>query len=236
MPLISIKVDLVASLRYRKYIKEPDPAHAAVLAELAGADGINCYLREDRQHVRDRDLYILKETVKSKLTLQIAPDSELVERAIEVKPYQVTLMPFLSGTSVIDKGDLFASTADDLRAAGICVGYFIKPEIDEVKAAARGKANIVEFDCSDYARAEKKADVDAELERLEQAAQLASKLGMAPHCGNGLNYRNIRPLCDLDIFEEFTVGHAIISRAVMVGLDRAVGEMAGIVHTATGNS
>ena len=91
MPLISIKVDLIASLRYRKYIKEPDPAHGAVLAELAGADGINCYLREDRQHVRDRDLYILKETVKSKLTVQIAPDSELIDRAIEVQPFMVSV-------------------------------------------------------------------------------------------------------------------------------------------------
>lgn len=235
MPLISIKVDLVASLRYRTYIKEPDPAHAAVLAELAGADGINCYLREDRQHIRDRDFYILKETVKSKLTVQIAPDSELIERAVEVKPYMVTLMPFLSGTSVLDKGDLFASTAETLREAGINVGYFISPEVDSVKAAARGKAVFVELDGSDYARAEKKTDIEIELDRLEQTAQLASKLGMAPHCGNGLNYRNIRPLCDLDIFEEFTVGHAVISRALMVGFDRAVREMAGIVHAVPGN-
>lgn len=235
MPLISIKVDLVASLRYRKYIKEPDPAQAAVLAELAGADGINCFLREDRRHIRDRDFYILKETVKSKLTVQIAPDSELIERAIEVKPHTVTLMPFLSGTSVIDKGDLFASASAELRSAGINVGYFINPEVDEVKAAARGKADIVELDGLDYARAETKKDIEIELERLEQAAQLASKLGMTPSCGNGLNYRNIRPLLDLDIFKEFTVGHAVISRAVMVGLDRAVSEMAGIVHAVLGD-
>lgn len=235
MALISIKVDLVASLRYRNYIKEPDPAHAAVLAELAGADGINCYLREDRQHIRDRDFYILKETVKSKLTVQIAPDSELIERAIEVKPYLVTLMPFLSGTSVIDKADLFASSAETLRNAGINIGYFISPEVEAIKAAARSKADVVELDGSDYAQAESKGDKESELDRLEQMALLASKLGMAPHCGCGLNYRNIRPLCNLDIFEEFTVGHAVISRAVMVGLDRAVREMAGIVHAVPGN-
>ncbi|MCP4625323.1 MAG: pyridoxine 5'-phosphate synthase, partial [bacterium] len=104
-----------------------------------------------------------------------------------------------------------------------------------IKAAARGRANVVELDGSDYAKAISKADIDTELDRLEQMAQLVSKLGMSPHCGNGLNYRNIRPLCDLDVFEEFTVGHAVISRAVMVGLDRAVGEMAGIVHAVPGN-
>jgi len=235
MPLISIKIDPVALLRYRKYIKEPDPTHAAVLAELAGADGINCHLREDRRHIRDRDLYILKETVKSKLTLQIAPDSELVERAVEVKPHTVTLKPFLSGTSVIEKDDLFAATAEELRGAGVRVGYFISPEVDAVKAAARGRADMIELDTSDYARAETKEDMESELDRLEQMAQMASKLGMAPHCGCGLNYRNIRPLCDLDIFEEFTIGHAVISRAVMVGLDRAVREIAGIVHTVPGN-
>ena len=235
MPLISIKVDLVASLRYRKYIKEPDPAHAAVLAELAGADGINCYLREDRRHIRDRDFYILKETVKSRLTVQIAPDSELIERALEVKPYMVTLMPFLSGTSVDEKVDLFASSAETLRGAGINVGYFVSAEVESVKAAARGRAEVVELDASDYAQAETKGDIESELDQLEQMAQLAAKLGMAPHCGNGLNYRNIGPLVDLGIFEEFTVGHAVISRAVMVGMDRAVREIAGIIHAVPGN-
>lgn len=235
MPLLSIKVDLIASLRYRKYIKEPDPTHAAVLAEIAGADGINCYVREDRQHIRDRDFYILKETVKSKLTVQIAPDSELLERVIEAKPHTVILMPFLSGTSVLEKGELFASSAELIRQAGINIGYFISPEVDEVKAAARGKANIAFFDISDYAQAESNDNINEELERLEQTAQLASKLGMLPHCGNGLNYRNIRPVCNLDVFEEFTVGHAVVSKAVMVGMDRAVKEMAEIVHSANDN-
>ncbi|MCP4705225.1 MAG: hypothetical protein GY865_11495, partial [candidate division Zixibacteria bacterium] len=187
------------------------------------------------QHIRDRDFYILKETVKSKLTVQIAPDSELIERVLEVKPHMVTLMPFLSGTSVEEKADLFASTAEEFSGAGIGVGYFVSPEVDSIKAAARGRANVVELDGSDYAKAISKGDIDTELDRLEQMAQLVSKLGMSPHCGNGLNYRNIRPLCDLDVFEEFTVGHAVISRAVMVGLDRAVGEMAGIVHAVPGN-
>ena len=128
-----------------------------------------------------------------------------------------------------------SSSAETLREAGINVGYFISPEVETVKAAARGRANVVELDASDYAQAETTKDIESELDRLEQMAQLAAKLGMAPHCGCGLNYRNIRPLIDLDIFEEFTVGHAVISRALMVGLDRAVREIAGIVHAVPGN-
>ena len=160
----------------------------------------------------------------------------LLHLAVEVKPYMVTLMPFIaedvSLTSGIDMQDnvRYAEAVVTLQEAGIAVGYFIDPETDAVKDAARAKVDAVELNAHAYVNAETIESAESELERLDQAAQLAAKLGILPNCGNGLNYKNIRPLADLDIIEEFTVGHAIIGRAVMVGLDRAVGEMVDIVH------
>jgi len=238
MSLISIKVDYVASLREIKHLKEPDPAQAAVLAELAGADGISCQLREDRKHIRDRDLYLLKEMVKSKLTLQIEPVEDLIERAIEVKPWMVTLMPFSnediiakSGIDFENNRDLYAETSATLKNSGINVCYFIEPEIDAVKNAARAKIDAVELNAFRYISAETLEMAEAELDRMEQMSQLATKLDLTVNCGNGLNYKNIRPLIDLGTIEEFTVGYSIISRSLLVGMDRAVGEMVDIVHS-----
>ena len=238
MSLISVRVDTVAAMRISRRIKEPDPAHAAVIAELAGTDGITCHLREDRQHIRDRDLYILKEVVKSKLTVRIAPVEDLIDRIREVKPYMVTLIPpdtdDLSASNGIDfdtDADLYAVTAGALKDSGIGVCYLVNPDIEAVKAAAKAKVDAVELITSDYVNADSIEDAESELDRLEQMAQLASKLGMIVNCGGDLNYRNIRPVIDLGLMEEFTIGHSIMARALMVGLDRAVREMVDIVHT-----
>jgi len=237
MSLISVRVDAVAAMRVSKRIKEPDPAHAAVIAELAGADGITCHLREDRRHVRDRDLYILKEVVKSKLTVRIAPSEDLIDRIREVKPYMVTLMPpdtddlsVASGINFDTDADLYAVTAGMLKDAGIGICFLVNPDIEAIKAAARSKVDAVELIASDYVNADSMEDAESELDRLEQMAQLASKLGMMVNCGGGFNYRNIRPVIDLGLVEEFTIGHSIMARALMVGLDRAVREMVDIVH------
>jgi len=237
MPLVSIKVDNIAALRLIKRLKEPDPSHAAVLAEIAGADGITCHLREDRRYIRDRDLYILKEVVNSKLTVQISPVEELIERAIEVKPWMVTLMPPTNDDTVVGSGinldadrDLYADTALNLKGAGINVAYFVDPDIDAVKGAARAKADAVELNTGDYVRAGTIDSAEEELDRLEQMARLAAKLGLMANCGGGLNYRNIRPLTELGVFEEFTIGHAAVARALMVGVERAVRELVEIIH------
>jgi len=237
MSLVSIKVDYIASLREIKHLKEPDPAQAAVLAELAGADGISCHLREDRKHIRDRDLYLLKEMVKTKLTLQIEPVEDLIERALEVKPWLVTLMPFSDEDIIVQKGidfennrDLYAETSATLKGSGINVSYFIEPEIDAVKNAARAKIDAVELNAFRYISAETLETAEAELDRMEQMSQLASKLDLTVNCGNGLNYKNIRPLIDLGAIEEFTIGYSVISRALMIGMERAVREMVEIGH------
>lgn len=237
MASLSVKVDYVAALRDNRHPRTPDPSHAAVLAELAGSDGVTCHLREDRIGIRDRDIYILKEIVRTKFTLQIAPVDELMERALEVKPWMVTLMPLdmkdLSATSGIDlegKADVYSQAAMSLKKAGLNVCYFVNPEADLIKAAARVKVGVVELNVTHYVTAKSLAEAESELERLEQMANLARKLGMSVYCSGGLNYKNIRPVVDLDVFDEFTVGHAIISRSLMVGLERAVREMADIVH------
>ncbi len=239
MALLSIKVDNIAALREMRRFREPDPSQAAVLAELAGADGITCHLREDRRFIRDRDVYILKEMVKTKLTLQMAPADDLVERAVEVKPFMVTLMPFVGDETVIKNGidltnnkDLYTEVAATIKASGISVGFFIEPDIDAVKEAARAKVDAVEFNAFKYVAAETIEGAEAELDRLEQMAHLANKLNLLPNCNNGLNYKNIRPLIDLGLFEEFTVGNAVIARALMVGMDRAVGELIHLVKSA----
>lgn len=237
MSILSIKVDYVAALRELKRLKEPDPAQMAVLAEVAGADGISCHLREDRRHIRDRDLYLLKEMVKTKLTLQMAPTDDLIERAVEVKPWMVTLMPFTSENLLVNNGvdldanrDLYAETAAALKASGINICYFIDPEIDAVKEAARAKVDAIELNAYKYTSAETIEAAEDELDKLEKMAQLATKLNLMVDCGNGLNYKNIRPLVDLGLFEEFTVGYAVVCRATLVGIDRAVRELGSIVH------
>jgi pyridoxine 5-phosphate synthase len=238
MSIVSFKVDYIAALREMRRLKEPDPAQSAVLAEIAGADGITCHLREDRKHIRDRDLYLLKEMVKSKLTLQIAPADDLVERTLEVKPWMVTLMPYSGEEMMISSGidieknrDLYSEAAAALKGNGINVGYFINPEIDAVKNAARAKVDAVELNAAKYVGAITIENAEEELDRLEQMAHLAVKLNMSANCGGGLNYRNIRPLVELGVFEEFTVGYSITCRGLMVGLDRAVREMMEIIHT-----
>nr|MBN2277513.1 pyridoxine 5'-phosphate synthase [candidate division Zixibacteria bacterium] len=237
MPSVSIKVDYAASLRNIRGFKEPDPSHAAVIAEIAGADGICCHLREDRRHIRDRDIYILKEVTRTRFILQIAPISEMIERAIEVKPALVTLMPFCPDEAYIENGidleanrDQYAETAEGLMAEDIPVAYFIDPDSSAVKDAARVKAAAVELNTIHYATAKTVENADTELDRLDQMAQLAAKLGMTVRCGNGLNYKNIMPLIELGVFNDFALGHAVISRGLMVGLDRAVRELVEMIH------
>jgi len=237
MPSVSIKIDYAASLRNLRGIKEPDPSHPAILAEIAGADGISCHLREDRLHIRDRDIYILKEVSKTKFNLQIAPLDDLIERALEVKPSLVTLMPFETEFAYTEKGidfttnqDQYTAAAETLQSDGISICCFVDPDSDAVKGVARLKCEAVELNAAYYAGAKAVEESQAELDRLDQMAQLASKLGMAVRCGNSLNYRNIIPLIELDMISEFTIGHAVISRGLMVGMDRAVREIVDIIR------
>ncbi len=237
MPLVYIKIDTVAYMRNIWHSSNPDPSHAAFLAEMGGADGVCCYLREDLLYVKERDLYILKETVKNGFDIQLSPERKFLEIAFELKPEYVTLMPALSDSNNPDERkltendlDLYSQGVTVLQDADVKVSYFIEPSEVSVKNAARIKADAVELSAADYVMAKKPDDIDSELDRLEQMGQLAKKLGMEAHCSSGLSYRNIKPILELEVFDKITVGHSVTTRALLVGYERAVRELIDIVN------
>lgn len=236
MPKLTVNVDHVATLREARKIKEPDPIYAAVLAELAGADGITIHLREDRRHIRDRDLYVLKEIVKSTLNLEMAPIVQMVERALEVKPNLVTLVPERreeltteGGLDVEGNSEKLNDVISRLKPAGIRVSLFIDPDINQIKAAAKLRAEVIELSTARYAESKTPKETHAELEKLEQMTEMADKLGIEVHAGHGLNYRNIIPLLEIEKITEYAIGHAIVARAVLVGFSQAVQEMVQLI-------
>jgi len=218
---------------------EPDPVAAAVIAELAGADGITVHLREDRRHIQDRDLKILRHTVKTRLNLEMAATAEMVAIASSQKPEMCTLVPEKrqeltteGGLDVRIHQDALTDTVDKLQEAGIYVSLFIDPDPDQVKAASKVGADYIEIHTGTFTEARGFRKQEAELLKIGNAVKLASKLGLGVNAGHGLNYTNIKMVASLGGIEEFNVGHAIISRAVLVGLDRAVREMVDLIKYA----
>ncbi len=238
MARLGVNVDHVATLRQARGGKEPDPVAAAVIAELAGADGITVHLREDRRHIQDRDVMLLRRTVQTHLNLEMAATDEMVAIALKVQPDYVTLVPEKrqeltteGGLDVIKNRQALTARIELLRQAGIIVSLFVDPDLEQLKACARVKADFIEIHTGTYCDA-RGQDRAAELLKLEQAIRAGKRLGLGVNAGHGLNYRNIRPVLALGDVEEFNIGHSIISRAVLVGLDQAVREMADLVHGA----
>ncbi len=238
MARLGVNVDHVATLRQARGGKEPDPVAAAVIAELAGADGITVHLREDRRHIQDRDVMLLRRTVQTHLNLEMAATDEMVAIALKVQPDYVTLVPEKrqeltteGGLDVIKNRQALTARIELLRQAGIIVSLFVDPDLEQLKACARVKADFIEIHTGTYCDA-RGQDQAAELLKLEQAIRAGKRLGLGVNAGHGLNYRNIRPVLALGDVEEFNIGHSIISRAVLVGLDQAVREMADLVHGA----
>jgi pyridoxine 5-phosphate synthase len=210
---------------------------AAVMAEMAGAHGIVCHLREDRRHIKDKDLYLLKEMVKNHLNMEMAPTDEMVKIATEVVPDMVTLVPERreeltteGGLDVIANFEYLHEAIMILRANNIVVSLFIAPEINQIKAAARVKADYVELHTGMYARSESLNAVADELEKIRSMALAASKLGLGVSAGHGLNYQNVREIVTVPQMEELNIGHAIVAKAVMVGVERAVREMLELIR------
>lgn len=238
MTKLGVNIDHVATLREVRKTNEPDPVAAAVIAELAGCHGITVHLRSDRRHIQDRDVELLRETVKTRLNLEMAATEEMIRFAREVKPDTVTLVPEFPGELTTQGGldcsrnyETIASTAQQLEAAGIVVSLFIDPEKPQIEAAQRIGVPIVEINTASYADASLyltlKTEVAAAeaLERIKLAAILADSAGIRVHGGHGLTYRNVRAVSQIPEIEELNIGHNIISRAVLVGLDAAVREM-----------
>jgi len=233
-----VNVDHVATVRQARRTDEPDPVRAAVLAELGGADGITVHLREDRRHIQDRDVRLLAATCRTGINLELAASSGVLELAEEIRPIQVTLVPERR-EEVTTEGGLDLSTPaarsgigkalERLHGAGIRTSLFVDPDAGALMASADLGAPAVELHTGEYANARGEGR-GRELERLQQAAAAGRELGLAVHAGHGLTYENVVPVAALLEIEELNIGHSIVSRAVLVGMERAVAEMVAVIR------
>ncbi|MBY0459447.1 MAG: pyridoxine 5'-phosphate synthase [Gemmataceae bacterium] len=233
---LGVNIDHVATVRQARRASEPDPVAAAVLATLGGADGITVHLREDRRHIQDRDVYLLRETVTTSLNLEMAASDEIVSIALKVKPDEATLVPEKrqeltteGGLDVLAHADAVRSATEKLKTAGIHVSLFIDPDLKQIDASARLGADAIEFQTASYSEA-KGAAVAIELEKLRAASAHAVGAKLHVHLGHGLNYQNVRPVVRIAGVEELNIGHSIVSRAVLVGMERAVREMKQVMQ------
>jgi len=229
---LGVNVDHVATVRQARRTVEPDPVTAAALAELAGADGITIHLREDRRHIQDRDLRLLKETVRTHLNLEMAASERIIEIALQYLPEQATLVPEKreevtteGGLNVPANHEHLSRAVARLKDAGIMVSLFVDPSPEVIRASAEAGAEAVELHTGCYANAGTQKEQGEELQLLKKAADLAEKCGLKVIAGHGLTYFNIRPITTIGQLEEVNIGHSIISRAVLVGMERAVREM-----------
>ena len=236
MAKLGVNIDHVATIRQARMGIEPDPVHAAVLAELAGADGITIHLREDRRHIQDRDLRVLRETVKVPLNLEMAASEEIISIALEVRPEMCTLVPEKreeltteGGLDVRMNRDKVASAIRRLRDGGMFVSLFIDPDLDQVKESRKAGADAVEIHTGSYADARTYEASIHELEKIQEACKLAGKVGLVVNAGHGLCYRNVRQIAKIKEVYELNIGHSIVSRAVLVGMERAVREMKALI-------
>jgi pyridoxine 5-phosphate synthase len=240
MPELGVNIDHVATVRQARRTFEPDPVWAAALAELGGADCITLHLREDRRHIQDRDLRILRQTVTVKLNLEMACDPGVAKIACEVKPDQVTLVPERreevtteGGLDIAGQRQKAAEVARQLAGAGISVSLFLDPDPRQLEVAAALEADAVELHTGQYALARRGAEQEAELEKLTKAGRLIRQVGMALHAGHGLTYHNVRPVAAIEDMHELNIGHSIVARALMVGFEQAVREMKRLVDART---
>jgi len=236
MPRLSVNIDHIARLRQSRTAKEPDPVAAAVLAELAGAKGITIHLRQDRRHIQDRDVKLLRQTVKTNLNLEMGLSEDVVKIALKVVPDLATLVPETKGEITTEGGfDLsknnprLKEVISLLHQANITISLFINPNPSTIRAAKKLKADYVEIHTGIYARAQHPLETATEVERIAGAAMLARKLELGVNAGHDLDYQNVEKICLIEEIEELSIGHAIIARASLVGIEKAVQEMLKII-------
>lgn len=235
-----INVDHVATVRQARRTDEPDPARAAVLAELGGADGITVHLREDRRHIQDRDVELLRRTIRTPLNLEIAATEEMARIARRAAPHQVTLVPerreeiTTEGGLALAEPSVAASVEpilDSLAGDGIRTSLFVDPDPEVVRRAAELGAVAVELHTGEFANARGTGRA-IQLERLREAARLGRSAGLDVHAGHGLTYENVAPVAAIPDCEELNIGHSVVSRAVLVGMERAVRDMKEVLRRA----
>jgi pyridoxine 5-phosphate synthase len=237
VPRLSVNIDHIATIRQARRGAEPDPVAAAVLAELAGADGIIVHLREDRRHIQDRDLRLVRQTVRTKLNLEMAATGEMHGIALEVRPDIVTLVPEKreeltteGGLEVFARVEVLKGYIGSLQNAGIPVSLFIDPDEQQIAAAKKTGALWVEIHTGAYANASTERERTAEFGKIVESAKLAASLGLRVGAGHGLNYVNVKAIARIREIEELNIGHSIIARAALAGMDRAVRDMIALVQ------
>lgn len=234
---LGVNIDHVATLRQARRANEPDPVAAAILATLAGADGITVHLREDRRHIQDRDVYRVREAVATRLNFEMATVAEIVAIALKVKPDEATLVPEKraeltteGGLDLIANVDSVRRAVDLLKAAAIQVSLFIDPNIEQIDMAKQLGADAIEIQTASYSEAVAPKAIADELAKLRKATAHACQIGLHVHMGHGLNYQNVKPIVRIPGVEELNIGHSIISRAVLLGMETAVRDMKAVMQ------
>ena len=229
---LGVNIDHVATVRQARRAPEPDPAAAAVLALLGGADGITLHLREDRRHIQDRDVHLVRQLVTGRMNLEMAAVDAIVDIACAVKPSEATLVPERreeltteGGLDVVRNQDAVRRALDRLREGGMDVSLFIDPDVRQIDMAKVLGAKAVELQTARYSEAKTAADVERELQLLREATAHALQQKLHIHMGHGLTYTNVQAITRIPGVEELNIGHSIVSRAVLVGMERAVREM-----------
>ncbi|TET45232.1 pyridoxine 5'-phosphate synthase [candidate division TA06 bacterium] len=232
MVRLGLNIDHVATIREARRATEPDPVAAAIFAELAGVDQITIHLRGDRRHIQERDLRVLRKVIRTKLNLEMAATDAMRNIAVEIKPNSVCLVPEKPEEVTTEGGlDLSKATKDvkailpQLREAGIRVTVFVEPDDQQIEMGKSLGVHAIEINTGQYAEAKTKGKIKSELERVATGASLATSLGLEVHAGHGLDYRNVIEIVNIPEIEELNIGHSIVSRAVFVGIDKAVREM-----------
>jgi pyridoxine 5-phosphate synthase len=233
---LGVNIDHIATIREARRTSEPDPVAAAVLAELAGADGITVHLRGDRRHIQDRDVRLLRETIKTRLNVEMAATTEMIKLISVLKPDQVTLVPERreeitteGGLDVALNVTHLQRSVTLLQEAGIAVSLFVDPDLDQIKACQKTGAPRIEINTGKYSDARTAELIESETEKVRNSAQLAGRIGLSVYAGHGLTYTNVMRIVEIDEIEELNIGHNIIARASMVGLERAVREMKALL-------
>lgn len=230
--LLGVNIDHIATLRQARGTRYPDPIQAALIAEQAGADGITAHLREDRRHIQDRDIYLLKDMLHTRLNLEMAVTKEMIAIAQKVKPFACCLVPEKraeltteGGLNVAGQLSTMQSACERLKSSGIEVSLFIDPEQEQIDAAVQAGAPVIELHTGRYADAENPAQQAEELERIRQAAYYAHAAGLQVNAGHGLNFHNVEAICAIPEIVELNIGHAIIAQAVLTGLAQTVSDL-----------
>jgi pyridoxine 5-phosphate synthase len=232
MARLGVNIDHVATVRQARRASVPDPAQAALLAELGGADGITAHLRSDRRHIQDRDVEILRHVVKTRFNVEMAATQEMVRIALTVKPDQVTLVPERreeltteGGLDVVLNSVQLRPAVRTLQEGEIQVSLFVDPDFEQVKEAHKIDAQAIELNTAAYADARDETSRESALRKVVDAVRLGRKLGLEVHAGHGLTYQNVRGIASLSEIGELNIGHSIVARSVLVGMERAVREM-----------